>query len=217
MKFNENLKYLRKERGLTQEKLAEKLNISRQAVAKWENGDSMPDSENLKEISNMFGVSIDQLLDNNKGKNNTFYKDSWILRSFIFNLIFLSCCVVCMIIIETINAVKNSDILVLAELMLTAIMELSVIITYKNNFITKKRIINMQETKEGKKERIKILMLNAVLNFAILLMLQLPIPISSLKERLLVIVLTILTTIMMFAYNYASMNLDVVKYNRKLK
>ncbi|HCC04388.1 MAG TPA: transcriptional regulator, partial [Clostridiales bacterium] len=51
MKFNENLKYLRKQAGLTQEQLAEKLNVSRQAITKWESGQSFPDIENLKEIS----------------------------------------------------------------------------------------------------------------------------------------------------------------------
>ena len=41
MKFNENLKYLRKEAKLTQEQLAERLNVSRQAVTKWESGQSL--------------------------------------------------------------------------------------------------------------------------------------------------------------------------------
>ena len=41
MKFNENLKYLRKKEGLTQEELAEKLNVSRQSVTKWESGISI--------------------------------------------------------------------------------------------------------------------------------------------------------------------------------
>ena len=50
MKFNENLKYLRKEAKLTQEQLAEKLNVSRQAVTKWESGQSLPDIQNLKEM-----------------------------------------------------------------------------------------------------------------------------------------------------------------------
>ena len=43
MKFNENLKYLRKRDNLTQEELAEKLNVSRQSITKWESGNSLPD------------------------------------------------------------------------------------------------------------------------------------------------------------------------------
>ena len=51
MLFNEKLKKLRKERKLTQEQLAEKLNVSRQAITKWESSDGIPDIENLKQIS----------------------------------------------------------------------------------------------------------------------------------------------------------------------
>ena len=54
MKFNENLKYLRKREGLTQEELAEKLNVSRQSVTKWESGQSLPDIEKVKEIAYIF-------------------------------------------------------------------------------------------------------------------------------------------------------------------
>ena len=62
MLFNEKLKMLRKESGLTQEELAEKLNVSRQAITKWESGDGIPDIENLKQISILFGTTIDELV-----------------------------------------------------------------------------------------------------------------------------------------------------------
>ncbi len=64
MKFNERLKELRKKNGLTQEELASELNVSRQAITKWESGDGIPDVENLKNISLYFHVSVDYLLDN---------------------------------------------------------------------------------------------------------------------------------------------------------
>ena len=51
MIFSEKLQILRKNRGLTQEALAEKLNVSRQAVAKWESGQVYPDIFNLIQIS----------------------------------------------------------------------------------------------------------------------------------------------------------------------
>ena len=51
MLFNEKLKKLRKENNLTQEELAEKINVSRQAITKWESGEGIPDIENLKQIS----------------------------------------------------------------------------------------------------------------------------------------------------------------------
>ena len=62
MLFKEKLRKLRKERNLTQEQLAEKLNVSRQAITKWETSDGIPDIENLKQISKFFGISMDELL-----------------------------------------------------------------------------------------------------------------------------------------------------------
>ena len=53
---------LRKEKGLTQSALAEKLNLSNKAVSKWENGDSMPDISTLPELAKHLGVSVDELL-----------------------------------------------------------------------------------------------------------------------------------------------------------
>ena len=55
------IKRLRKERNLTQEELAEQLNISAQAISKWENGTSMPDISQVVPLANYFGVSTDTL------------------------------------------------------------------------------------------------------------------------------------------------------------
>lgn len=62
MLFNEKLKMLRKEKKLTQEQLAEQLNVSRQAITKWETSDGIPDIDNLKQISKLFNISIDELV-----------------------------------------------------------------------------------------------------------------------------------------------------------
>ena len=62
MLFYEKLKNLRKLNGFTQEELAEKLNVSRQAITKWESGEGIPDIENLKQISNLFNTTIDELV-----------------------------------------------------------------------------------------------------------------------------------------------------------
>ena len=66
MFFNEKLKMLRKESNLTQEELAERLNVSRQAITKWESGDGTPDIENLKQISILFNTTIDELIKEKK-------------------------------------------------------------------------------------------------------------------------------------------------------
>lgn len=62
MEFHEKLQELRKERGLTQEELAEALYVSRTAISKWESGRGYPSIDSLKEISSFFSVSIDDLL-----------------------------------------------------------------------------------------------------------------------------------------------------------
>lgn len=62
MEFNNKLYELRKQKGFSQEELANRLNVSRQTVSKWEVGDSTPDMEKLVAISDLFGVSLDELV-----------------------------------------------------------------------------------------------------------------------------------------------------------
>ena len=67
MEFGRILSELRKENGLTQEALAEKLGVSRQAVTKWEADESVPELLKLWELADLFGTSIDKLI----GRDNT--------------------------------------------------------------------------------------------------------------------------------------------------
>ena len=62
MEFNNKLYELRKQKGFSQEELANRLNVSRQTVSKWEVGDSTPDMEKLIAISDLFVVSLDELV-----------------------------------------------------------------------------------------------------------------------------------------------------------
>lgn len=57
-----NIKYLRKRAGLSQEELAEKIDVSRQSVAKWENGESLPDIIKCRDLAMLFGTTIDNLI-----------------------------------------------------------------------------------------------------------------------------------------------------------
>ena len=66
MEFYEKLQELRKNRGLTQEELAEALYVSRTAISKWESGRGYPSIDSLKGISNYFSVTIDDLLSSEK-------------------------------------------------------------------------------------------------------------------------------------------------------
>ena len=62
MEFNNKLYELRKQKGFSQEELANRLNVSRQTISKWEVGESTPDMEKLVAISDLFEVSLDELV-----------------------------------------------------------------------------------------------------------------------------------------------------------
>ena len=62
MKFHEKLYELRKTGGLTQNELAEKLNVSRQSISKWETNASVPELDKLVQLSDLFGLSLDDLV-----------------------------------------------------------------------------------------------------------------------------------------------------------
>ena len=62
MEFHNKLYNLRKQKGLSQEEIANRLNVSRQTISKWEVGDSTPDMEKLIAISDMFQISLDELV-----------------------------------------------------------------------------------------------------------------------------------------------------------
>ena len=66
MTLGEKIKELRKKANISQEELAEKVGVSRQAVTKWESDAGLPDLENLKSIATLFNISIDELLDYKK-------------------------------------------------------------------------------------------------------------------------------------------------------
>ncbi|MBQ5322503.1 MAG: helix-turn-helix transcriptional regulator, partial [Oscillospiraceae bacterium] len=82
MEFIEKLRNLRKQKGITQEELAEKLFVSRTAVSKWESGKGYPSIDSLKMISKFYSVTVDELLsgdemlalaeEENKTKENRF-------------------------------------------------------------------------------------------------------------------------------------------------
>lgn len=66
MKIHEKIFNQRKLKGMSQEELAEKVGVSRQAVSKWETGEAQPEITKLKALADVFGVTIDFLLDDSK-------------------------------------------------------------------------------------------------------------------------------------------------------
>lgn len=84
MNLNQKISQLRNDNNWSQEELAEKLNVSRQSVSKWESGQAKPDLDKIIALSNIFDVSTDYLLkdDNeeksNKSTNKHHFSLSWI-------------------------------------------------------------------------------------------------------------------------------------------
>ena len=70
MKINEKIYSLRKKNNLSQEELADKLNVSRQTVSKWELGDSCPDFDKIVPLCELFGITTDELLTDKKIEEN---------------------------------------------------------------------------------------------------------------------------------------------------
>lgn len=66
MNLPKKLSFLRKKKGLSQENLADEMNVSRQAVSKWESGNVMPSLDNLIYLSKLYGVTIDSLIDDSQ-------------------------------------------------------------------------------------------------------------------------------------------------------
>ncbi len=80
MNFAEKLLNLRTQYGYSQEALAEKLNVSRQAISKWELGTALPETDKVITISDFFEVSIDYLLKDNIQLNNSESLDRIVLK-----------------------------------------------------------------------------------------------------------------------------------------
>ncbi len=75
MTIGQKIKEARKSAGLTQEQMAEKLMVSRQAITKWESDKGIPDVDNLKAVSSLLNVSIDYLLDNGQNVQATVIRE----------------------------------------------------------------------------------------------------------------------------------------------
>ena len=69
--INQNLLTLRKRNKYSQEEVAEKIHVSRQAVAKWENGETTPDIENANALAKLYNVTLDELVNHKDNYNGT--------------------------------------------------------------------------------------------------------------------------------------------------
>lgn len=81
MKFEENLRELRKSRGMSQEEMAEHLQVSRQSVSKWENGSAMPELDKLLQLCELFHCTLDDLIKGEVKEEVLTTKDEYIKQS----------------------------------------------------------------------------------------------------------------------------------------
>ena len=87
MRFHDKLQELRKEKGLSQEALAEMLGVSRQAISKWESGQTYPETDKLIILSDIFGITLDSLLKGSETQidnNNTVSTPYWLTRGKVY-------------------------------------------------------------------------------------------------------------------------------------
>ena len=82
MSIGEKIRIQRKQAGLSQEQLAEKLNVSRQAITKWETDKGIPDVDNLKILSKLLNVSIDYLLDDGESIDELVMRETYNLEEY---------------------------------------------------------------------------------------------------------------------------------------
>lgn len=95
MEIGKKIMNLRKKDGLSQEELAEKIGVARQTISKWELGETSPDLKQAKELSKIFNVSLDELVDNDikdilvKKTSNTEKLAGLILKLIKFMIVFI--------------------------------------------------------------------------------------------------------------------------------
>lgn len=213
MKFNENLKYLRKKEGLTQEQLAEKLNVSRQAVTKWESGQALPDIVNLKELAVLFGVTTDELLGDEKSKNATSLdkklKDlPWFLFATVATIFYF---------IIDIQLQDFPLLLIAFVFILIPLIAFSI----KAYIKSKPAIIDMRQTKEGKKARIIYILKNDIVSVSIVFIFRMIIYTIQRLRGLEIhdsiydnVIIMILIFVFVFVVEYIDIENKVKKYNK---
>ncbi len=107
MKMNEKLISLRKEKGWSQEELANKLNISRQAISKWELGESVPDTNNMMQLSKLYGKSLDNLLENKIQDHKPKLKNVFIIIGILLIVIIIIYGILCIIKYNAISKINE--------------------------------------------------------------------------------------------------------------
>ena len=224
MKFNENLKYLRKREGMTQEDLAEKLNVSRQSVTKWESGQALPDIEKVKEIAYMFSVSVDALIGDIESKStNKIKKKIDDIGWFISGLIIFWFAIIVSIHNFLLERLDNEDLTITITIILAIVAFISSISRIKLYLKENEQIIlNMKDDEEGKKQRTKYIVKRNIIFilswaiFCIINSLQFLVDenVSFLKEYMNKLIFGIIISLIFGYFEYKSLEKKVKELNR---
>ena len=135
MTIAEKIKQLRKDNSMTQEDLAEKLNVSRQTISKWETNTTIPDADNIVAISKLFNITTDELLDyrvETVQKKKQFIMDMAVLLFGIIGFIVFSILLMTNQIDETSSVITINGYGIAAILFLILIIAF-IIVTIKRN------------------------------------------------------------------------------------
>lgn len=225
MKFNENLKYLRKKEGITQEQLAEKLNVSRQAVTKWESGQSLPDIENLKEISYIFSVSIDSLVGDIESKSTAKIKKKINdIGYFIFGIVILILAQLISVVDFIKQTVNNDDIIIVSSIIM-GVMGFVILILAIKLYLKdiSEKILDMTQTENGRKKRKKNILKKSYIEmatwsiFSLIININLiPLGIAKfLKGFIEGLIVGLVLTILISIAEYRKLEKEVVKFNKE--
>lgn len=106
MKFNEKLMELRKKEGLSQEEMGYKLNVTRQTVSKWELGQTTPELDKLVEISRIFNISVDELINESEVASNPIIEEKQTRKKDSKNNTLIVIIVIALIAIVILGAIK---------------------------------------------------------------------------------------------------------------
>lgn len=224
MKFNENLKYLRKMDKLTQEELAERLNVPEQFIKEWENGELLPSIQKVKELAHIFAVPIDTLIgDITCRKKNINKKKTSDIKWYIFGIIFLEIMLGTSVYRFISRVFTNQEITIGIAILIFIVMLGIFIISVKSYLKGNKReILNMKNNSEAKMERIRVTIkefAKSLINWcviSIIIKLEfLPIGIDAfVNEAFKMIIIGIVFDIVVVLVKYVKLEKEVVELNK---
>jgi len=145
MTLGERIKYYRKKEGLSQEALAEKLNVSRQAITKWENDNGIPDIDNLIALSRIIGITIDELVMGENEENGPIIsKESVRQRKsnstiYLISVIGFSISAICWIVSCILNVVNGNELAAVLNVLCIVILSIPIGLSLRRYFEIKEQ------------------------------------------------------------------------------